>query len=265
VKITFKLKAWSVIAAVSLVAWIGFLALINPQSQPVSEQLAEFAGGAETDDIWHRAVLFHGVEDYEHSAKLYDTAIERDDSSSMFYLYRGRLKYDLKEYDAAIAEYDLALEADPASSWALNARGVAKFYKGDKAGSIADLDAALAMDPNYMGPEANKAVIQRLEGDLEGALDTFVALRARDTDRVSGINILNNLAQIYFELGKYPDSIEALTTIIMHYPANFQSLKNRAEVYRKAGREEEARLDEKRYRELVIEYQAYAKDLNATK
>lgn len=260
-KISFKLKVWIGVAVVSAAIWGVFLASLLTDPPPVAEQLQAFGVEADTQDIWHRAVLFHGIGDYGESAKLYEQAIERNPDSTMFHLYRGKLLFDVKDYDGAIAKYEDALELDPEFAWAVNARAVARYFNGDQEGCLRDLELAAEMDPDFTGPKVNMGVLKRLDGDTDGALKIFLDLREQSGPRVPGHFLLDNIAKIYFDTGNYPASIEALTVIITHYPVHIDAYKKRAQVYRRMNRLQEAQADSDRFMELSTQLGAYARDL----
>lgn len=260
-KLSQKAKIWLGLAAVVSVFWVVFLFAVSVDPVPVEEQLVSFGEEVYSKDLWHRAVLLHGIGDLEESARLYDAAIEREPDTAMYHLYRGKLRYDLDDYDGAIEEFSRAVELEPDQSWALNARAIARYQKGDREGCLADLDAAMELEPDELGPNLNLAVIQRIEGDPEGALEVMLALEEQAAPQVPAHRLLDNLSQTYFELGRYDDALETITEIIQNYPEYIDAWKNRSEVYRAMNRMEEARADQERYKLLQVEYKRYAEGL----
>jgi tetratricopeptide (TPR) repeat protein len=91
----------------------------------------------------------------------------------IYYLYRGRVKYDLGKNQDAIADYDRAIGLDSNNALAYSNRGLAKSDLGKKEEAIADYDRTIGLDPNYAFAYNNRGLAKYQLGKKQDAIADY--------------------------------------------------------------------------------------------
>ncbi len=246
-----KSSVWLTISVIVTLACVLFALILYPHPHPLDEQLSAFVRIADSDDLWHEAVLKHGTGDHAEAMTLYTQAIEVHPESKMAYLYRGTLHYDQGNYSEAINDYTQALAIDPEFTWALNARGVAFYRSSDSDKAQADFARSHELDPSFIGPLVNQAVIEKLEGNSDEAL--MLLARAEDFSLASTptLKVLENIGDIQFSQGDAPSALATYNELVKQYPEYPSAYRERAKIHHNLGNTTEAKTDEEHYQSIA--------------
>ncbi|WP_434685455.1 protein kinase domain-containing protein [Pseudanabaena minima] len=105
--------------------------------------------------------------------------------NSIYYNWRGDLKYNLENHQEAIYDFNKAIHLFPHSYYSLCGRGLAKFKLGDKQGAINDFNEAIRIDPNKSQAYENRGQVKSKLGNKQGALIDFneaIRIDPKDAD-----------------------------------------------------------------------------------
>lgn len=212
-----------------------------------------------------------------------DAAIAADPGYPDYYIDRGNLLLRLGRSADAVADYEAAMRVGPPFPEAYYNRAEVRFADGDHDGALADLDHALELDPGFADAYTNRAGLLAALGEYERArADVLTGLALKPGDA----HLFCVLGQIEAETGHPDAAATAFDAAIGHDPelaaawagrgalayergdadAAVRDLTravelgedaatrfNRALALRAAGREDEARTDLLRARDLAPE------------
>jgi arylsulfatase A-like enzyme/tetratricopeptide (TPR) repeat protein len=148
------------------------------------------------------------IAGYEHFLKL--------DPANAQILYRlAQVQLDAGQDDAAAANFKKTLGVEPDTARAEVGLGVVAFHKGDVPAAKTALLRAIAIDPKARWARYNLALIAESERDAEGALRGY---RAEIADYPDAYKALFNLGRLLGKTGDLNGAIDALRRCVDHQP-----------------------------------------------
>ena len=164
-------------------------------------------------------------------------------------IYSGD-KAGMKFDDCALGALNEAIRLDPNNVWALSFRGYALQQKGDLDSALKDLDKAIQIEPNKADAYYFRAGIYDEKGSLVKAIEDMTKAIENTPKDDPREYYYEARADYYLKKGDCDDAVRDYTEAIRLKPDYQYSYSQRAEAYRKLGKNDLAEADEKKAREL---------------
>lgn len=180
---------------------------------------------------WHnRGWAYSEQRKYKEAMADFDKASELNPSSELPYFGRGWVYNKMKDYTAAIKEYDKVIEMNPKYAIAWNNRGAAKSWLNQMDAAIADYSKAIELKPNYAKAYENRGMAYSALGNY----DQSVADRDR-AEHINWSNekadkIIEE-ALALSKRGKVKEALKLLNDAAELYPDNQFVFVNRGNIY----------------------------------
>jgi tetratricopeptide (TPR) repeat protein len=217
----------------------------------------------------NRGVIWHDKGNLDRAIADYDRAIQLDSKSSLSYRMRG-IAWDGKGDDnRAISDFNEAIRLDPENARAYFNRGNIWSKKSDDDRAIADFSNAIRLDPKFTDALFNRSLVFGKKGDYARAISDITRVmelrgkasfddyitRARwyrlsgkpsaaldDVKRAGEVYPDKREMEYYYQLGwnlyllgRYDESVDALTSGIARRPDYYWTYFRRGAAYDKKG------------------------------
>lgn len=120
--------------------------------------------------LFHKALSFDMLEDYNSAIKEYNKVIELDSKHMLAYSYRGKSKYDLEDYTGALADLNKGININPKHIKGYIWRSETKEALNNISGAILDYDKAISIEPLDSSLYVDRAFLKIKAKDFKGAL-----------------------------------------------------------------------------------------------
>jgi tetratricopeptide (TPR) repeat protein len=237
------------------------------------EALVDYGQAVRLDPSYPHAYLNRGnacaaLGRHQEALAHYGQAIRLDPSLAKAYNSRGKTYFALGRHEEALADHDQAVRLDPNDANAYFYCGATCAALGRHEEALAHYDQAVRLDPSFAVAYNNIGALHIRRGNLGEALAAFDraaqlgaplgeqnAARARkeqgqlaDYDQAirrdpNDANAYNNRANIYDKMGRHEEALADFTQAIRLDPNRSETYYNRGNIYLALGRHEEALAD----------------------
>jgi protein O-mannosyl-transferase len=135
----------------------------------------------------------------------FTAAIQSGISTPKLHLNRGKCLVMMDKAAEALPDLNKSLQLEPKSAEALFFRAIAREQSGQVAEAESDYTAAINMDPKMAEPRLNLGMLYFQRADYAKAIEDFTAALANKPPQSP--QILNNRANAYYKLGRYPEAL----------------------------------------------------------
>ncbi len=185
------------------------------------------------------ATLYQNNNQLEASLDLLNRLIERYPNESAFYISRASLFLAKGNRPAAKADFDKAVSDDPNNYSAFRERG--SFFRNSSSPDLArvDYDKAISLvgeeikkNPQNAPLLVDRAEIMEQNGNIKGALNEY-----ENYLKIWPLNysVLRKTGQIYSSMKRWPQAIDAFTTIIYNFPEDAKTFLSRGLAFQQSG------------------------------
>lgn len=185
------------------------------------------------------ATLYQNNNQTAEALDLLNRLIERYPNESAFYISRANLFIAKSDMLAAKADFDKSLSVDPDNYSGFRERG--SFYRNSASPELArvDYDKAISLlgeeikkNPQNAPLSVDRAEIMEQNGNIQGALNEY-----KNYLKIWPLNysVLRKAGQIYSSMKRWPQAIDAFTTIIDNFPPDAKTFLTRGLAFQQSG------------------------------
>ncbi len=190
-----------------------------------------------------RAEIF--LHDKDNAIGDSNKAIELAPQNVTFYQTRAMVYGQLGQLDKALDDATKAVTLAPNDPYSLDYRASVLALREKYPEALADVDKAIKLFPKYTGAYSDRAFIYNHLQKYDKALeDANRAISLGEEAKNPYYAAYGNRARAYFGLSKYSEALSDADIIIKHYPSNTRGYSLRADIYRKLGKADLAKLDD---------------------
>ena len=223
--------------------WIGWSHIGLNQNDDANEAFISYLEQGGTDpSVFERLAKFSQNDLPKTSLDLLNNGIElnsdNNDGLIKLYLQRAELHYSLKDFNKSLIDINNVIEIDSTNSDAYFKRsGYYRNVENDYLKSIADLKKAIDLNPDYSSAYFSLAYTYYNTGMVENSIGTYL----RYIEKFGNdYNVFNNIGLIYRDdLKNYEKALEFFNKSI-EMTNNYLPVMNRARLYMKMERNDDA-------------------------
>ncbi|MEQ1824887.1 MAG: DUF1549 domain-containing protein [Pirellula sp.] len=194
-----------------------------------------------------RGMAYVGKKNFDQAIKDQTKAIELNGKLALAYQRRAEAYFAKKDLVATIKDIDQALKTQPGQPEALCCRAVLYSMKKEYGKAIDDIDAAIRSSPRLVRAHVLRGKTLQLQGNAEGALKSYDAAVAAGEDAIAYIA----RGEFHNEKRNYEKAIKDFDRSIAINPKLVDSYQGRSAANRKLGKDEDAKVDLAKAKELT--------------
>lgn len=198
-----------------------------------------------------RAILHHKTGQPSSAMTDYTQAVRLDPENAHLQDEVGFYLFSVGEVSAAEKYIQEAVQLDPKFAQAWNHLGLVQIARGELSKARTSLSEALKLNPKFVDAFINRGFVAYRLKQFDKATDDYNRALEINPDAV---NAHNNLGLIDYSEENYQDAVACFTKCIMLDDKNPKYFEHRRMAYLKLGMNEQARNDERRWKQLQQKY-----------
>lgn len=183
-----------------------------------------------------RADCYKKNGEYQKAVKDLTKALELDSENEGILFSRGDIYHNAGMYDKAIADYTSAIEINPSNGYFYYARGYSYELSGDIAKAMENYNIGIDLDKDCLPLFLARADQYKKQGKIDLANADYEMIMAKDTTVGDG----SCRQYALLGLGRKEEALEWMNKLIENAPNNVDNWYDKACLYARIGRTDEA-------------------------